>query len=204
MIKTGKEINITDRAIADKQPNFIIALNHGVTPGSGLDDSYAYYLIPNIGKEEMKARVADLQKEITTVENTASAHAVYSAADKTWQYAFFKPGTISAGKTEVTSDDVALIMLCDNGDSWTLSASNPMPDGKKQRLTFRVSTPLAAGTYTYRTKGVYPLEGETVTVSPDKGGAKVVVELPDIRDEKQYNYQSDLYAATPIVVTIPK
>lgn len=204
VIKTGKEINITDRAIADKQPNFIIALNHGVTPGSGLDDSYAYYLIPNIGKEEMKARVADLQKEITTVENTASAHAVYSAADKTWQYAFFKPGTISAGKTEVTSDDVALIMLRDNGDSWTLSASNPMPDGKKQRLTFHVSTPLTAGTYTYRTKGVYPLEGETVTVSPDKGGAKVVVELPDIRDEKQYNYQSDLYAATPIVVTIPK
>ena len=43
-----------------------------------------------------------------------------------------------------------------------------------------------------------------MTVSPDKGGAKVVVELPDIRDEKQYNYQSDLYAATPIVVTIPK
>ncbi|MEB3375522.1 hypothetical protein SFC43_27645 [Bacteroides sp. CR5/BHMF/2] len=40
---------------------------------------------------------------------------------------------------------------------------------QKQRLTFRVSTPLAAGTYTYRTKGVYPLEGETVTVSPDKG-----------------------------------
>ena len=62
MIKTGKEINITDRAIADKQPNFIIALNHGITPGSGLDDSYAYYLIPNIGKEEMKARVANLQK----------------------------------------------------------------------------------------------------------------------------------------------
>ena len=204
VIKTGKEINITDRAIADKQPNFIIALNHGVTPGNGLDDNYAYYLIPNIGKEEMKARVATLQKEIATVENTASAHAVYSAADKTWQYAFFKPGTISVEKTEVTSDDVALIMLRDNGDSWTLSASNPMPDGKKQRLSFRVSTPLAAGTYTYRTKGMYPLEGETVTVSPDKDGAKVVIELPDIRDEKRYNYQSDLYAATPIVVNIPK
>jgi len=104
----------------------------------------------------------------------------------------------------VTSDDVALIMLRDNGDSWTLSASNPMPDGKKQRLSFRVSTPLAAGTYTYRTKGMYPLEGETVTVSPDKDGAKVVIELPDIRDEKRYNYQSDLYAATPIVVNIPQ
>ena len=51
---------------------------------------------------------------------------------------------------------------------------------------------------------MYPLEGETVTVSPDKDGAKVVIELPDIRDEKRYNYQSDLYAATPIVVNIPQ
>ena len=66
------------------------------------------------------------------------------------------------------------------------------------------SASLATGTYTYRTKGMYPLEGEIVTVSPDKDGAKVVIELPDIRDEKRYNYQSDLYAATPIVVNIPK
>lgn len=204
LIKTGKEVNITDKAIANNQPNFIIALNHGVNPGSELDDNYAYYLIPNVSKEEMKAKVANLQKEITTIENTASAHAAYSATDKTWQYAFFKPGTLSIGKTEVTSDDVALITLRDNGNNWTLSASNPMPDGKKQTLTFRISTPLAAGTYTYRTKGIYPLEGETVTITPDKGGAKVVVELPDVRDEIRYNYQSDLYAATPIVINIPK
>lgn len=203
-IKTGKEVNITDQEIANNQPNFIIALSHGVNPGSNLDNNYAYYLIPNINKEDMKARVADLQKDIATVKTAGSAHAAYSANEKTWQYAFFKPGTVSIGKTEVTSEDVALIMLRDNGDNWTLSVSNPMPDGKKQRLSFRISTPLAAGTYSYRTKGLYPLEGETVTVTPDKGGAKVVVELPDARDEVHYNYQSDLYAATPIVVNIPK
>lgn len=204
LIKTGKEVNITDRKIANKKPNFIIAVSHGVNPGSEQDDSYAYYLIPNIKKEEMKAKVTNLQKDIATVTNAASAHAAFVADDKTWQYAFFKPGTISIGKMEVTSEDVALIMLRDNGNSWTLSVSNPMPDGKKQTLTFYASTSLKAGTYAYQTKGIQKLAGETVTVSPDKGGSKVVIELPDIRDEKRYNYQSDLYAATPIVVEIAK
>ena len=63
---------------------------------------------------------------------------------------------------------------------------------------------LKAGTYVYQTKGMQKLEGETVTISPAKDGSKIVVELPDIRDEKKYNYQSDLYAATPIVVEIAK
>lgn len=204
LIKTGKEVNTTDLKIANKKPNFIIALNHGMNPGSELDDNYVYYLIPNVSKEEMKAKVADLQKDIATTQNAASSHAAYSAADKTWQYAFFKPGTASVGKMEVTSEDVALIMLRDNGNSWILSASNPMPDGKKQTLTFYTNMSLKAGTYVYQTKGMQKLEGETVTISPAKDGSKIVVELPDIRDEKKYNYQSDLYAATPIVVEIAK
>ena len=53
--------------------------------------------------------------------------------------------------------------------------------------------------------GIYPLDGETVTVTvTPQGERKVVVELPDIRDAQKYNYQSDLYAATPICVNIPK
>lgn len=204
LIKTGKEINTTDRAIADKQPNFIIALNHGMNPGSSLDDNYTYYLIPNVSKEEMKAKVKKLQKDIAIVRHTASAHAVYSSKDRIRQYAFFKSGTISIGKVEVTSEDAALIILRENGDHWTLSVSNPMPDGKKQRLTFHTNIPLTAGTYAYQTKGIYPLEGETVTISPENGRTKVIVEIPDIRDELRYNYQSDLYAASPIVIDISK
>lgn len=63
---------------------------------------------------------------------------------------------------------------------------------------------LPEGTYTYRARGVYPLEGETVTVTPEGNGCEVTVELPDNRDAERYNYQSDLYAATPIIVNIPK
>lgn len=80
----------------------------------------------------------------------------------------------------------------------------PAPDGRKQTLTFNISAKLPAGTYAYRTRGVYPLEGETVTVTPEGKGSKVTVELPDSRDAEKYNYQSDLYAATPIIVSIPK
>jgi Polysaccharide lyase family 8, C-terminal beta-sandwich domain./Polysaccharide lyase family 8, super-sandwich domain. len=204
LIKTGKEVNITDPGVADNTPNFIIALNHGVYPGEVWDNGYIYYLLPNVTKGEMSAKVKALQKDIVYKQNEAAGHAIYSAVDKTWQYAFFKPGTLSVGKIEITSEDVAMVMLRDDGDSWTLSAGNPMPDGIKQTMTFYLSASLPEGVYTYRTRGIYPQDGETVTITSTPKGSKVVVELPDIRDEVHYNYQSDLYAATPIVINIPK
>ena len=203
-IKSGKEINITDRTIADKKPNFIIAVSHGVQPGQNRDNAYRYIQLPNVSAEEMPERVEALLKDLEFTMQDGAAHAVYSDTDKTWQYAFFKPGSISVGKTTVTSNDVAQIMLRDNGAEWILSVNNPMPDGQKQTLTFSTSAKLPAGTYTYQTKGVYPLEGETVTVTSEGKGSKVTVELPDSRDAAKYNYQSDLYAATPIIVNIPK
>ena len=203
-IKSGKEINITDRTIADKKPNFIIAVSHGVQPGQNRDNAYRYIQLPNVSAEEMPERVEALLKDLEFTMQDGAAHAVYSDMDKTWQYAFFKPGSISVGKTTVTSNDVAQIMLRDNGAEWVLSVNNPMPDGQKQTLTFSTSAKLPAGTYTYQTKGVYPLEGETVTVTSEGKGSKVTVELPDSRDAAKYNYQSDLYAATPIIVNIPK
>ena len=95
-------------------------------------------------------------------------------------------------------------MLRDNGSEGVWSINNPMPDGQKQTLTCSAPAKLPAGAYTYQTKGVYPLESETVTVTSEGKGSKVTVELPDSRDAAKYNYQSDLYAATPIIVNIPK
>lgn len=203
-IKSGKEINITDRKIANKKPNFIIAISHGAEPGRIWDNSYRYIQLPNVKAEEMPERVKALLKDLEFVLQEGAAHALYSDTDKAWQYAFFKPGTVSVGNTSVTSKDVAQIMLRDNGTEWILSVNNPIPDGQKQTLTFHTSAKLSAGTYTYQTKGLYPLEGETVTVTSEGKDSKVTVELPDRRDAEKYNYQSDLYAATPIVVNIPK
>lgn len=219
VIRTGSQVNITDRRKPDKTPGFIIAVNHGVTPGEEWDNSYRYIMLPNISKEDMAERVKEIEEGVEFAQLTGDAkaakagkavsavsiaHAVYSAPDKTWQYAFFQPGTLSVGGMEVSSEDIAQIMLRDNGDSWTLSASNPMPDGQKQTLSFSLSTELPAGTYSYQVGGIYPMEGETVTVAAGGKGSKVTVELPDSRDAAHYNYQSDLYAATPIVINIPK
>lgn len=204
LIKTGKEINCTDREIADGKPGFIIAIDHGVTPGQEWDNSYRYILIPNVSSEDMPQRVNTILKDLEFEQKEAAAHAVYSAQEKTWQYGFFEPGACTVGQITATTEDVAQIMLRDNGENWTLSVQNPVPDGEKQTLTFTLSASLPQGTYAYRVGGVYPMEGETVTVTPEGPGCKITVELPDSRDAAKYNYQSDLYAATPIVVTIPK
>lgn len=203
-IKTGKEINITDRRKPVKTPGFIIAVNHGTNPGQEWDNGYRYILLPNVSKEEMPERVKRLQKDLAFTQQSAVAHGVHSAEDKTWQYAFFRPGTVSVGDVEVASDDVTQIMLREDTGSWILSVGNPMPDGLKQTLSFRLSVRLPQGTYAYRVGGVYPRDGETVKIADEGKGSRVTVELPDARDAAHYNYQSDLYAAVPIVINISK
>lgn len=204
LIKTGKEINITDRRKSVKVPGFIIAVDHGANPGEKWDNSYRYILLPNVDKEEMSERVRELQEELEFIRQDASVHGVYSAKDKVWQYAFFQPDSTSVGGVEVASEDVAQIMLREETGHWILSVGNPMPDGKKQVMSFRLSVRLPQGIYTYRVGGIYPHEGETVSVVDDGKGSKVIVELPDIRDAARYNYQSDLYASVPIVIDFPK
>lgn len=200
VVKTGAEINTTDKSTANNRPGYIIAIEHN----AGFDDAYRYIEVPNVNAAEMPARMKALLKDLQFATKGKVAHSVYSDTDKTWQYAFFRPETIKVGGMEVSSGDVAQIMLRKHGDQWVLSAGNPMPDGQKHTLSFTTTAPLAEGTYHYTTRGIYPLEGETVTVKKHGSRVQVTVELPDNRDAARYNYQSDLYAATPIIVTIPE
>ncbi|MGL5920323.1 MAG: hypothetical protein ACRCZQ_07475, partial [Bacteroidales bacterium] len=71
-------------------------------------------------------------------------------------------------------------------------------------LSFFVPRKLKAGAYSYKLKGVYPLDGETILIKPEGRGSRVTVELPDIRDAEKYNYQSDLYSGSPLEIEIPK
>lgn len=203
-IKTGKEINVTDRRKKSPKNKFIIALNHGKTPGSLSDNSYCYLVIPNVTREDMPERMEQVLSEMEFNRKDSGVHAVFDSSEKNWQYAFFRPDTIAVGGVEVASDDIAQLMLREEEDKWVLSVNNPAPDGEKQTLTFYLSMELPQGTYTYQTRGLHSLEGETVSIVPDGKGCTVTVELPDKRDAARYNYQSDLYAATPIVVNIPK
>ena len=152
----------------------------------------------------MAEKVEALLGSLELVQKPKSAHAAYSADEKTWQYAFFRPDEIEAGGVKVVSDDVAEIMLRDTGDGWVLSVGNPMPDGKKQTLSFTLSLALKPGVYAYPVPGMNPYEGETVTVASEGARSRVTVELPDIRDAARYGCQSDLYSAVPVVVRIPK
>ena len=203
-IRTGKEINVTDRAIADDVPNMIISINHGMNPcKEGLDNDYLFYQIPNVTAKDMAQLMKSVQKEISVLRKD-SVHAVYSNKEKIHQFAFYAPGKVELAGMEVESDDVAMIMLKENDKDWTLSMGNPMPDGVKQTLRFVTNVNLPEGEYRYQVGGVYPLEGETVSVKRIGDKTEVIAQIPDRRDEKRYNYQTDLYASTPIVVRISK
>lgn len=204
-IQTGTEINVTaGTKKGNKNNGFILALSHGAEPGRDLDNSYAYVLLPGVTAKEMPAAVKSLMKDIGLKREEASAHAFYSAVDKVWQFAFFKPGTASVGKIAVTSDDTAQIMLRENPESWNLIVSNPAPDGLKRTLSFFVSQKLREGIYSYQLKGVCPMPGETIKITQEGKGSRIIVELPDLTDAKKYNYQSDLYSGSPLEIEIPK
>lgn len=203
-IKTGTFINITDQTIANQEPNFIISINHGVNPTMGsIDNNYAFYQIPNVSKTDMIALIEKLPQEISYTY-TDSIHAVYSSKENIYQFAFFAPGKIRIDNVEIASEDASMIMFKEKSTEWIMSVGNPKPDGKKQILRFKTNIKLPQGIYPYNIGGIYPLQGETVSIQEKNNSTEVVVELPDIRDEKQYNYQTDLYSAAPIVIKIPK
>lgn len=211
-ILSGDNINVTDRDFkvkgsgkkgagkAGRQPGFIIAIDHGTNPKQA---GYAYAMIANASDSQMPAIAKKLGEGYSFVSNVAKSHAL-RAADGTMQYAFFEPGEITLDGMTVSASDAAQLMLRETADSYILAASNPAPDDSKTSLTFTTSKPLPAGTYSYTAGGIYPIEGETVTVTPEGKGSRIVVELPDRRDEAKYNYQTILYSGVPVVINIPK
>lgn len=202
-VVTGDNVNVTDREMKVKggrKPGYIIAISHGANP---LEGSYVYAVIPNVTAKEMPAVASEIAKDYEFVRNGSKAHALRNS-DGTSQFAFFEPGSVTVECLTVSASDAAQFMLRETKDGYTLSIQNPVPDDSKQTLTFTTSKPLPAGTYEYTCGGIYPIAGETVTITPEGKGSKIIVELPDSRDETKYNYQTALYSGVPVVVNIPK
>lgn len=202
-IVTGDSINVTDRHMKVKggrKPGFIIAIDHGKDPAGG---SYTYAMIPNATASDMPEVTADIAGDYKFVKNGSKAHAL-QGSDGMRQYAFFEPSAVGVGGLTVTASQPSQFMLRESDGGYTLAVQNPVPDDSMQTLSFVTSRPLPAGTYSYTCGGIYPAEGETVTVTPEGKGSKIVVELPDRRDEQKYNYQTMLYSGVPVVVNIPK
>lgn len=203
-IKSGHFVNITDKAISDEKSNFIISIDHGIEPEKlQYDNQYIFLQIPNAKESEMEKEINDIIKNFSFLL-ADSIHGVYSQKENIYQFAFFKPGKVKLNSIEIISDDVAMIMLQENNNEWILSIGNPQPDGKKQTIRFITNANLTEGLYKYQLGGIYPIAGETVSIKRIENMTEVIAEIPDIRDEIKYNYQSDLYAAAPITIKISK
>lgn len=200
-IKTGTAINITDPSIANKVPNFIISINHGLNPD--VSKGYFYCLVPNVTADEMSAVLEKYTNDIIYKKDN-DAHGVYVASEKTLELAFFKPASITLGTLTVKAESPALMILKDEGAKWKLTVSNPAPAIDKQQLVFHTSQQLKAGKYNFSYGGIYPRKGEFVTVANEGNGSKIVTELADKRDEAFYNYQAELYNGAPISIEIDK
>jgi len=201
-IVTGDSIAVTDPSVAaDSAPGYIIAIDHGAVPAAGA--SYAYVVLPGADAVDMPRLAAETVADLR-LERQGDVHTAWSAGDGYRQYAFFAPGEATAGGITVSADAPAQLMLAEAPGAWTLSAQLPEPDGgRRERLTFVLSVPLAPGVYPYVIDGVNPVAGETVTVERTAdGGSRVTVELPDARDSARYRNQADLYQAAPVRCTI--
>ena len=225
-LTTGSEINITDPNIANNTPNFILSVDHGIHPDTA-SNHYAFIEIPNVDAKDMYHVMKDVINDIRPTISDA-VHTVYSDREHLHQFAFFKPCTGTAGDITLTTDAPTMLMLQETDREWLLSVGNPAPDGSAKTLRFTTNAPLPEGTYIYKVGGVHTMKGETIdikrireekvephTLQHDKRNnnntpylgtecTEVIVHLPDITDEKKYNYQSDLYAATPIIVRLAK
>ena len=205
IIQTGENIAVTDITNASDEHNFILTIGHGVIPGKSSGNQYHYVLMPNIKLQEMPAMLTRIGRTMKVQVSGDSIHSVYTEPDGVTQVAFFKRGSIQAGKKlEIRSSAPAMVIMDENKDSWTISVGDPTADPDLEIITLHVSTPLQEGTYDYQMPGVYTRPGETATVSADKGGSRIVIEMPDKRDEAYYNYQAALYAGAPVIFSIPK
>lgn len=203
-VVTGDSISVTDPSVAEcSSPAYIIAIDHGADPAA--DAGYGYVVLPGATAAGMPALAASLAADMH-MERAPGVHTAWSQSHGYRQYAFFEAGSGTAGGITVSADSPAQLMLAERPGEWILSAQLPEPDGgRRERLVFDISEPLAPGVYSYDIKGVDTVAGETVAIEPTAdGGSRVTVELPDARDAAHYRYQSDLYQAAPVVVAIPR
>jgi hypothetical protein len=205
VIKTGDKIYVTDPNIASGNPNYLLAIGHGISPSASGGNQYQYMLIPNVEANEMPAILNRIRQDVKVRIQKDSIHSVFSEPDRVTQVAFFKKGKICTGNDlEIESKTPAMLMLSEQDDYWTISVGDPTADINLESMTIKLSIPLKDGRYDYEMPGIYPRPGEHAHVTSRGSGSTIVIELPDRRDAAHYQYQEALYAGAPVVLHIPK
>lgn len=228
MLKGGGAINSTHGA---NEAVFHIAIDHGQHPtGEGIGSNYQYVAIPNVTVEQMPDIVDRLKRQLV-IKTSGLTHTVYYSSATGHEYvamSFYQAGsesvaTLGGEPLTVSVDKPALILLERNGDSWSISAQDPMhhvdrnameeSDSRRFRfftrndrntLNLTINRGLRSGTFEYQTQGRKPeqKEGQTVSVNSYGNQSELTIELPDSLD-KAYKGRHDLYTGMPASVVVP-
>ena len=203
-IRGGKAVNVTDPKSASGEAVIHFALGHGNSPSKSNPAHYVYIVAANKAAAEMPAYTADVLQRIAIVAN---GHGVQGIAEQKLgliQLAFYKAGSIATpAGLRISVDRPALLQLRPVGGQWSFCATDPLHDRKAQELNLQLNLPLGPGVYPYQLGGIYPRPGEAITVKSAENGAAVNVQLPDMTNDADYNYQAPLYAGMPICVRLP-
>ena len=147
-VKSGKW---TDNNTAGTQPDdlqegkvFSLYLNHG-HPEEGINDSYAYSVVPNVTLDDLKAYVKTSSIEI--LANSDSVQAVRDKKNGIVQAIFYQTCTLRASDLELRASHDCVVMLTGIGtENVTLNFADP----RQRRLTYEifVKTPQTGSAYT--------------------------------------------------------
>ncbi|MBI9021439.1 MAG: silent information regulator protein Sir2, partial [Verrucomicrobia bacterium] len=203
-IRGGDAVQVTDPKSAGGEAVIHFALGHGSNPSKSGLTRYVYIVAANKTAAEMPDYMEDVLRRISVLSNGDGIQGVADSSLGLVQLAFYKAGTLSTedGLT-VSADRPALLQLRPVDGWWSFCATDPLHDKEAKELNLKISLPLAPGVYNYQLGGIYPRPGEAVTVEAFGKGVRVNVQLPDMSNDAEYNYQAPLYAGMPVHVSIP-
>tara|TARA_R110001592_G_scaffold363328_1_gene684163 strand:+ start:34324 stop:37278 length:2955 start_codon:yes stop_codon:yes gene_type:complete len=206
LIKTGSEINVTATDLnIRKSSNYILALDHGVTPKQGEKDGYHYVLVANVNVEDMSQVLDNYKKTNHVIVNEQSYHALYNQQQDLKQIMFYKAGRVDfTDASWVQTNLPALVMIKNFKDSIRLTVTNPLHSLDHKSIIIKVSEILKEGDYSYKFPGIKPIESEKAVVTNNEIYSTITVFLPDNEDGEFYNYKEKLYAGAPIVLNLDK
>ncbi|MDO5980043.1 polysaccharide lyase family 8 super-sandwich domain-containing protein [Flavivirga spongiicola] len=207
LIKTGSHINITATDLGLSQSiNYILALDHGVNPALEAKDGYEYVMVANADLADMPNILSSYMVNTKSYISEGNYHAITNTSENVKQVSFYQATRANLDGGEfIEVDKPALVMIKELTDDIRLTIVDPLHDLNTSEITVKISEILEEDTYSYNLAGIAPVAGESVVVTSNgTTESTIVISLPDTGDGLLYNYQEQMYAGSPIVLTLKK